>query len=442
MRTLLTALIFVLVGINFSYASSAQAGKSHFEAANTFTVKVRSSVDYPFVPDYMGSFSGAGFLIRRDLGWIATNAHVASQNPSSLSVAFKGRRFVDAELVYVDHLLDFTVIKIATEDIPDIAQDAPLDCESEPVVGTPVGAYGHPFGLSYSGTRGIISGDRYRWDRHWVQTDAPINSGNSGGPLINLDTGRVLGINSATFSKRMSEGIGFAVPMPQACRVIELLERNIDPSPPYIPVNFAADEETEIDLVVAVAYEKQPVFWSLRSGDRILSLAENTDEEFTSQAALMHALRGKSGDVDLLIERAGKTETVSVPIQTRANLLDRIGVHVSGIVFGKQSMKDDELANPDGLLFIHNVKRASKGSLAGVEHYDYLVSVDGQTIKEPVALCNHLKAAHEAQKKIRLVTQRGSWEHYRSQTTYFSHEIKVSNVRLVGPRAPEGCGET
>ena len=161
-------------------------------------MKVRSRVEYSlFFKDTKGSFLGAGFLINKGLGWIATNAHLFSRNPSSVEVAFQDEKLVKAELSYVDYLLDLLILKIPATTIPAFAQEAVRECEFEPVIGSTVGAYGHPFSLSYSGTRDIVSGNQYRWGRYWVQTHAPINSGNPGGPLINLDTGKVIGINSA-----------------------------------------------------------------------------------------------------------------------------------------------------------------------------------------------------------------------------------------------------
>jgi S1-C subfamily serine protease len=142
-----------------------------------------------------------------------------------LEIAFKSKKFIEASFHYVDYLLDFAILKVSPEKIPNWSIPGELVCSGEPVVGSAVGAYEHPYSLSYSGSRGIVSGMRYRRGRRWVQTDAPINKGNSGGSLISLNTGKVIGINSATLSKRKSEGLGFAVPMHHACTLIRLLER-------------------------------------------------------------------------------------------------------------------------------------------------------------------------------------------------------------------------
>jgi S1-C subfamily serine protease len=202
--------------------------------------------------------------------------------------------------------LDLAIIKITPDKIPIKATEAKLDCVNKPVVGRPVGAFGHPFSLSFSGTRGIISGEKYRWGRVWVQTDAPINSGNSGGPLISLTSGKVVGISSATLSKSRSEGLNFAVPMTHACKVINLLKRGMDPTPPYIPVSFAYDDDNDSELIAAVIYKNQPTSWPLKIGDRLISLANTPKEVFKNQAMLVHQLRGVRGKVDVAIDRRGK----------------------------------------------------------------------------------------------------------------------------------------
>ena len=315
----------------------------------------------------------------------------------------------------MDHLLDLAIIKVASSAIPERAQEAQLACESDPPIGAPVGAYGHPFGLSYSGTRGIVSGNRFRWGRYWVQTDAAINGGNSGGPLISLDTGRVIGINSATFSKHVSEGIGFAVPMTHACRVIKLLQDGEDPSPSLIPVSFALDEDSEDDLVVATVYQQQLVTWPLKPGDRVIALANQPNEKLKSQAALIHALRGKPKNIELIVERLGERRNISVTNKPLPNLLDRVGVHVSGIIFAKKRLKDDELMNPEGLMLVHDVKKASAGKLAGVKAFSFLYSVDGKSITTVKELCRYLLDAEKLGNRVAFVTRQTDWE-YRSQT--------------------------
>ena len=431
--------LLLLVSSAPANSEKVKEGENHFAKANAYTVKVKNRVKYPFIKDKKGSFSGAGFLIDKKLGWIVTNAHVSSRNPESLEIAFKGGKFIEAKLHYIDPLLDLAVIKIATENVPNKAQVAKLDCENKPTIGSPAGAFGHPYYLSFSGTRGIISGEKYKWGRVWVQTDAPINRGNSGGPLISLNSGKVVGISSATLSKKRSEGLGFAVPMIHACKVIKLLKNGGDPSPSYIPVGFAYDDDNESELVAAVIYKKLPSLWPLQVGDRLVALASNPKQEFENQATLIHALRGVKGKVDVIIERSEKKMTLSITSEPRSNLMKRVGVHVSGVVIASDTYRDDEEMNPNGLPMIHDVASASIGSAAGINAYDLVISVDGNPTEDIPKLCRYLKNAESAKKKVKLITKANKWS-YRSRSMYSSHQIKVKDVKLVGPQVPKGCG--
>ena len=117
------ALVFLLKLILLTpCTATAEAtldAKTHFQKANSYTVKIRSRVEYPFANDEKGSFSGAGFLVDKTLGWIATNAHVTATNPSIVEVAFKGQDFARAQLLYVDQLLDLAILKIPLAQIPE-----------------------------------------------------------------------------------------------------------------------------------------------------------------------------------------------------------------------------------------------------------------------------------------------------------------------------------
>ncbi len=139
-----------------AYAGENSSKDSYLAKAEGYTVKIRTSVNYPTLRDNKGSFTGAGFLIDAEKGWIATNAHVSSRNPESIEVAFKGRRFVDAKLLFVDRYLDLAVLKVSGSEISRDAREAELKCNAWPEVGSKMGAYGHPLSLDFSVTTGIV----------------------------------------------------------------------------------------------------------------------------------------------------------------------------------------------------------------------------------------------------------------------------------------------
>jgi Do/DeqQ family serine protease len=165
---------------------------------------------------------GSGVIVRAD-GIIVTNNHVI-EGARSLKVVLSDRREFDAELVLADPRVDLAVLRInANENLPTLQF---ADTQHDLQVGDLVLAIGNPFGLSQTVTSGIISAlartevgvSDYAF---FIQTDAAINRGNSGGALVDMN-GSLVGINSAIFSEGGgSNGIGFAIPAEMVRRVVE-----------------------------------------------------------------------------------------------------------------------------------------------------------------------------------------------------------------------------
>jgi len=435
--SVLCAILFVTVCPHL--IQSAQSA-SYLTDAEQYTVKIRTRVEYPGFTDNKGSFTGAGFLIDARKGWVVTNAHVSSRNTASIEVAFKGQAFTEAKLIYADQHLDLAVIEINPEAIPKRTRRAELNCSAWPKIGSEVGAYGHPLSLDFSITRGVVSGARYRHNRYWIQTDAAINNGNSGGPLIDIRSGKVVGINAATYSKNTSEGVGFAVPAIYVCRVLNLLRNGENASAPFLPVAFALNEEAPNKLVVAAIYEGLPVSWPLSAGDQILSLADEPSLTLRNQADLIHALRGKLGEIAINILREGESLSINIDTLPRPKMADWVGLHFSGVVVGREIMRDDALSNSNGELMILDVAHASTGSVSGFNEYNYIATVDGLRFTTVNQLCEHLGVAAEEDRKVTVLTRSRSWD-YRSATKYAAIELKVGDVKLVGPKVltDEGC---
>ncbi len=176
---------------------------------------------------------GSGFVISPD-GYIVTNDHVAG-HASKITVAFPDGSQLDADLVGSDPASDLAVLKVKpSKPLPYLA----FDDTGDPLVGEWVIALGNPFGLfeaaEPSVTVGVVSatGRKLQSDREgriytdMIQTDAAINQGNSGGPLVSA-LGEVIGVNTAIYSQSGgSVGIGFAVPSEKARRVVEELREN------------------------------------------------------------------------------------------------------------------------------------------------------------------------------------------------------------------------
>ena len=164
---------------------------------------------------------GSGFIISKD-GMVITNNHVI-KGADDIFVKVNGNKDYKAELLGADPLSDIAVLKINSNEnfVPVNFGDS-----DKSRIGDWVIAIGNPFGLGGTVTTGIISArnrsiglSRYE---DYIQTDASINQGNSGGPLFNLN-GEVIGINTAILGQSGSIGIGFAIPSNSAEKVIDQL---------------------------------------------------------------------------------------------------------------------------------------------------------------------------------------------------------------------------
>ena len=184
--------------------------------------------------------SGSGFLYD-DRGHIVTNFHVI-ESAAELQVTFADGEVRGARLVGSDPTNDLAVIRV--EPGPEGRRALALGDSESLEVGRFVIAIGHPFGLDQTLTTGVVSGlgrviespDR-TFIGEIIQTDAAINQGNSGGPLLDLE-GRVVGVNSAIVSPTgASAGIGYAIPAATLARVVPELIRNGRYPHPHLAVS-------------------------------------------------------------------------------------------------------------------------------------------------------------------------------------------------------------
>jgi serine protease Do len=182
---------------------------------------LRRSEDVPREFDVPSRGAGSGFIIDRE-GFILTNHHVI-ENAERITVTLADGRAFRGEVVGTDPAIDIALLKIDGhgQGLPE----APLGNSDDLRVGEWVCAIGNPLGYVHSVTVGVVSFiGRKLFDASlddYIQTDAAINFGNSGGPLIN-SRGQVIGINSAVSSR--SSSIGFAVPINQAVAILPQLK--------------------------------------------------------------------------------------------------------------------------------------------------------------------------------------------------------------------------
>ncbi|HJW74490.1 MAG TPA: trypsin-like peptidase domain-containing protein [Thermoleophilia bacterium] len=179
---------------------------------------------------------GSGFVVSND-GYILTNAHVVSENGQTVKtvqVVFKGTgmetKTVSGTVVGSDDTSDVALIKVDPAKVGTL-DPIPLGDSDAVQPGEPVVAIGNPLGYDFSITSGIVSATRRNLDSpngstisNGIQTDAAINEGNSGGPLID-STGKVIGINEQIASQSGgNQGLGFAVPVNTAVKVMDQLK--------------------------------------------------------------------------------------------------------------------------------------------------------------------------------------------------------------------------
>jgi serine protease Do len=171
---------------------------------------------------------GSGFIVSAD-GYVLTNAHVVA-DASEVTVTLTDRREFIAKVIGIDKASDVALIKIAATGLPTVRFGDPSKLRP----GQWAIAIGSPFGFENSVTAGVISalgrplndGSQQTSYVTFIQTDAAVNPGNSGGPLFNID-GEVIGINSQIYSRTGGYmGVSFAIPIDLALNVKEQLQKN------------------------------------------------------------------------------------------------------------------------------------------------------------------------------------------------------------------------
>ena len=278
-------------------------------------------------PQGGGRALGSGFVLTAD-GYVVTNNHVVS-DATEVKVSFQNGDDYDAKVIGTDPKTDLALLKIKSDKaFPHVDWT-----KNEAKVGDTVMAVGNPFGLGGTVTRGIISA-RGRdigngpYD-DFLQVDAAINKGNSGGPTFNLD-GEVVGINTAIFSPSGgSVGIGFAIPASTASNVIESLKSGdhkvtrgwlgvqIQPVTADIAESLGLGG-TKGALVADLTAKSPALKAGIKPGDAILKV-NDTDIATDRDLAKVIGSIPPGKDVKLAIMRGGKPETVTVTLGTLPN---------------------------------------------------------------------------------------------------------------------------
>ena len=422
--TLRPAWLFLVV-FTFATPACADKGEDIFKSALRYTVQIKTTVPVPFDGDRKGSGFGAGFLVDSARGWVMTNAHVVSRSPSRVEIAFHGQEYSEASKIYVDPYLDLALIKVNTQiDTGAISQPA-LDCGELPPVGHSVGAFGHPWRLQFTGTRGIISGVTARYQTELLQTDAPINAGNSGGPLISLDSGKIVGINTASIPG--AQNTNFAVAMKYACRILQLLQSGADPSPPNLGLVYFQDTDDRKVLKVARDYGASGTL-KLQPGDIIREVV-GISNKIENETQLLHALRGRLATSNIKVRRDGQDVLVNGGKSPMPRVLDKRGVYASGVLFGPVTFRDADEMRVRGLM-VHHVEPGSLGESQEVRKSDLLEAIDGEKVEDLDLLFRRLSEAQGKGARIALTFKKISGGD--TMFSYTQRNLAVRDLRIIG----------
>ncbi len=293
---------------------------SGFSMDPAFESFFKDFFDPGFEQRYKRTSLGSGVIIDGKRGFILTNEHVIKKTAAINVILQDGREF-EAQIVGTDPDSDLAVLRITSkEPLPDIAMGNSDDL----MIGETVFAIGNPFGFSNTVTTGVISAINrsIRTEEtvyhDFIQTDASINPGNSGGPLLNIN-GELIGINTAVYAK--AQGIGFAIPINKAKRIVYDLIKYGEVTPPWIGITIQTiDAElahylkvADLKGVLIIKVEKTgPAYTAgLREGDIIRSIGSR---DLLSENDYWKIMGGVSAGetINIKIMRDGNTRTLSV----------------------------------------------------------------------------------------------------------------------------------
>ncbi|MEM9277559.1 MAG: Do family serine endopeptidase [Pseudomonadota bacterium] len=355
-----------------------------------------------------GQSQGSGFFVSDD-GYLVTNNHVID-NGSKFTVITSDGTELEASLIGTDPRTDLAVLKVkADKEFTYVDFGA-----SRPRIGEWVVAVGNPFGLGGTVTAGIVSAHgreigASRYD-DFIQIDAAVNKGNSGGPAFNLK-GEVIGVNTAIFSPSGGNvGIAFAIPAALADEIVtELIDNGsvtrgwlgvqIQPVTPEISESLGLDLENGT-IVTSTQADSPAEEAGIIAGD-IISKVDGKQIKGPKELARAVAGFDPDSEVDMTVWRDGEEQTVAVKLgklqqasfeggqeQAKPTRLKRLGLALE--------------PTPEGLM-VTDVRLGSRADEKGIRQGDVIVSVNGEQIESLRDLRSGLKSAREAGRKSALL---------------------------------------
>ncbi|KPK99649.1 MAG: hypothetical protein AMJ91_07040 [candidate division Zixibacteria bacterium SM23_73_3] len=343
---------------------------------------------------------GSGFIINPD-GYILTNAHVV-RGADQLKVSLTTGEEYEGKVVGSDEVSDLAVVKIETKDLPTVV----LGNSDDLIIGEWAIAIGNPFGYLLDDpnptvTVGVISAvnrdiKRERGQvqifRKMIQTDAAINQGNSGGPLVNA-SGEVIGINTFIFTtSRGSEGIGFAIPINRAKTILSDLIKFGKIIPAWIgiraqEVNPILAQSLDLDkaegVIISDVEENSPAQKAgLKRKDVIIGVDDQKMRTLSDWEDLVYLARAEQ-NLDIIFLRDGRKNHArlvpkALPTQMSKSSRSKLGINVANI---SSSIAYRLGTNDRRGVVVTGVDKESIAYEAGLEVGDIIRQMNDQPIR-------------------------------------------------------------
>lgn len=355
---------------------------------------------------------GSGVIIDADKGYVVTNNHVVD-NADEITVKLKDGRELKAKKLGADEQSDIALLKIE----PDELTALPIANSDEIRVGDYAIAIGNPFGLTQTVTSGIVSalgrsGLNIGGYEDFIQTDAAINRGNSGGALVNL-RGELIGINTAIFGPNGGNvGIGFAIPsnmmkslVDQIAEYGEVRRGLLGILGSDVDAGLADAMEAEVNKGAFIS-EVQPdtaaAKADLQAGDIITAVNGRAIRSFRELAARISSM-GAGAEVELTILRKGETQKIAVVLDDAADT-QVTAAQIHPALQGAELANGTDAAGNEGVE-VAELERGSPAARIGLQPEDVIVGVNRNRV---TGVSEFRNALDEAQGVIALNVKRGN----------------------------------